>query len=164
MLLGCGGYGYLASVKNASKSACLTHLHTIHTALAAYAIDSDGNLPPYAFGPIGGQTVRQADFIGCLVAQGLKRDTWFCPSDDHARSRFKGAWTDFSISSYGMPPTLLSKGKTTDSGEWSLSMPGDSSTILLCDQPFGKGHSAHGAFSNAVFGDGHIAPTPSSHL
>jgi len=163
-LLCCLGYASISSIRNASRSACLTRLHSIQTALAAYANDNDGYMPPYAFGPIAGQPDERLSFIQCVAAQGLPASGWFCPSDQHAHSAYKGIWSDFRSSSYGMPPSLARKGKPSDLGGWELALPLDSETILFCDQPYGKEASAHGKLVNAVFGDGHVSQSKASAL
>ena len=63
-----------------------------------------------------------------------------------------------------MPPSLVAKGKEVGSSSYVLNMPGDTSTVLVCDQPFGRGSTAHGKLANAVFGDGHVALTSVSRL
>jgi prepilin-type processing-associated H-X9-DG protein len=155
-LLCCAAYGYFASAKNAARSGCITHLHTIYVAMSTYALDSDGELPPYALDSAGPQKADPAAFIACLTPFSLTAATWFCPADPHAKTKFKGAWSDFSLTSYGMPPATLAKGKTSDSGSFSIGLPTDAASILVCDQPVGDS-SAHGPRVNAVFGDGHAA-------
>jgi hypothetical protein len=154
-LICCAIFAFIASARNATSGGCINHLHTIQTALMLYASDSDGNLPPFAFGPAEGATPQPREFIASLASQGLAPKAWICPADSHSGTGYKGLWTDFKFSSYAMPPSLLAKGKVEDSGSFVLALPTDSTTIVLLDQPFRDGKaivSAHGRWSTALYG------------
>ena len=164
-LLCCAAYGFVASAKNAEVGACMNNLHTIQTAMALYASDADGNLPPFAFDPVVSVPAHQGGFIAALKPEGLAPKAWICPADPHAGTSFKGLWYDYKRSSYAMPPSTLSAGKLQADGGFLMALPTDSTTILLLDQPFVKGKirtTAHGRDANALFADGHVSRKPAT--
>lgn len=159
LLLACASYSYLSSCRNAANSSCLTHLHTIQIALATYAVDNDGNMPPQGLLKATDNRDLTLGFMACLKQFGAAPQIWNCPLDLKVRTASRGLWGNFALTSYCTPPDpRLNLKSAGESSEASASLPQDSSLILFCDQPFlehSELKSAHGQSINAVFADSH---------
>ena len=65
--------------ENAWRAECAAHLHNNGAALTAYAVDHDGQLPVF-FGPSDWLWDIPLGTRDALVAAGMQRDCFYCPS------------------------------------------------------------------------------------
>jgi prepilin-type N-terminal cleavage/methylation domain-containing protein len=168
-----------ATVRDKARmSSCASNLHQIHLALAQYASDNSGSLPPYPSQTTAGGTIAPAsstcieqsrELVDGLFPYTHSNDVWRCPSDSgstapytsscsDAVSLVKGNATsyryqgwDWSDSQVGFSPTGLDYARGDAS---KRSLVEDDATCPNGGTQYGKYN--HGGRWNRVFFDGHI--------
>jgi prepilin-type N-terminal cleavage/methylation domain-containing protein/prepilin-type processing-associated H-X9-DG protein len=163
--------GSLRAISSAKKRSCVSQLRSIHQALTLYRADHADVDPPYAIIAHTNGVERHAEYKASLEPYGLPGDTFYCPSDRHARTDFIGEWHTHKEMSYTHGPRVTHLARTQDDTSYWFSIArveNPSDFHFMYDQtrlePQAEGRpirlTAHGTRANVLMADGSVQSLP----